>query len=170
MKYAVVVGALFLLAVALVAGGIPPTTQPAAEIVQWDQDRADRVAREKLSDLGFKVTRQDGTERAFTSELLDEKRAGTFACAVCKLPLYSSETKFNSGTGWPSFWQAIKPGYVIEKPDFSYGMVRTEVECARCLSHLGHVFDDGPEPTGRRHCINGVALTFVPAKDQNGSD
>ncbi len=108
------------------------------------------------------MTRNDGTERAFTSELLKEKRPGTFVCAVCKLPLYSSETKYDSGTGWPSFWKEIRQGHVIEKRDLSYGMVRIEVECARCNSHLGHVFDDGPEPTGRRHCINGVSLAFVP--------
>jgi len=148
-----------------------PATRPAeaaAGIERWSEEKADRVAREKLDDLGYRVTREDGTERAFTSELLDEKRDGVFACVVCELPLYPSEAKYDSGTGWPSFWKPVKTAHVATKPDRSLGMVRTEVECARCGSHLGHVFDDGPEPTGKRHCINGVTLAFEP--DQNGND
>ncbi|TIO20542.1 peptide-methionine (R)-S-oxide reductase MsrB, partial [Mesorhizobium sp.] len=104
------------------------------------------------------VLRKEGTEYPGTSPLLNEHRKGIFACAGCDLPLYSSETKFDSGTGWPSFWQEI-PNAVGMTVDRSLGMTRTEVHCRRCGGHLGHVFDDGPPPTGLRHCINGVALT-----------
>lgn len=118
--------------------------------------------RERLSDAAFDVLRKEGTERAFTSPLNDEKRAGDFTCAGCALPVFSSETKFDSGTGWPSFWAPIE-GNVRTKEDRSLFMVRTECHCRRCGGHLGHVFEDGPEPTGERWCINGVALNFVPA-------
>ncbi|WP_192178201.1 peptide-methionine (R)-S-oxide reductase MsrB [Mesorhizobium amorphae] len=115
-----------------------------------------------LSDAAYNVLRKEGTEYPGTSPLLNEHRKGVFACAGCDLPLYSSETKFDSGTGWPSFWQEI-PNAVGKTVDRSLGMTRTEVHCRRCGGHLGHVFDDGPPPTGLRHCINGVALTFKPA-------
>ncbi|CAN7236399.1 peptide-methionine (R)-S-oxide reductase MsrB [Mesorhizobium amorphae] len=115
-----------------------------------------------LSDAAYNVLRKEGTEYPGTSQLLNEHRKGVFACAGCDLPLYSSETKFDSGTGWPSFWQEL-PNAVGKTVDRSLGMTRTEVHCRRCGGHLGHVFDDGPPPTGLRHCINGVALTFKPA-------
>ena len=128
----------------------------------FEVTRSEAEWRAMLSDLEYKVMREEGTERAFTSPLNDEKRAGTFVCKGCDLPLYPSKTKFDSGTGWPSFWQAL-PDAVETKADRSFFMTRTECHCRRCGSHLGHIFDDGPQPTGKRHCINGVSLTFRPA-------
>jgi peptide-methionine (R)-S-oxide reductase len=118
--------------------------------------------RKQLSAAQYNVLREAGTERPFTSPLNKEKRKGTFACAGCDLPLFSSETKFDSGTGWPSFYQAL-PNAIVEKSDRTMMMVRTETLCRRCGGHLGHVFDDGPKPTGLRYCMNGLALTFKPA-------
>ena len=106
--------------------------------------------------------REEGTERAFTSPLNNEKRDGMFHCKGCDQALYASEHKYDSGTGWPSFWQA-QSGSIGTKVDRSFFMVRTECHCSRCGSHLGHIFDDGPQPTGKRHCINGVSLTFRAA-------
>ncbi len=117
--------------------------------------------RTKLTQAQFNVLRKHGTERPFTSPLNDEKRKGTFACAGCDLPLFSSDTKFDSGTGWPSFWQPIANA-IGTTEDRSLMMLRTEVHCSRCGGHQGHVFDDGPKPTGLRYCINGVSLSFKP--------
>lgn len=134
----------------------------AAMAAPFEITRSDAEWRAMLSDLEYRVMREEGTERAFTSPLNDEKRAGTFLCKGCDLPLYPSETKYDSGTGWPSFWKPLDNA-VETKPDRSLFMTRTEVHCRRCGSHLGHVFDDGPQPTGKRHCINGVSLSFQPA-------
>lgn len=116
----------------------------------------------RLSPAAYQTLRHEATERPFTSPLNKEKRKGIFACAGCALPLFASATKFDSGTGWPSFWKPL-PSAVGTKADFSIGAPRTEVHCKRCGGHLGHVFDDGPPPTGRRYCLNGVALAFIPA-------
>ena len=115
-----------------------------------------------LTSLEYRVMREEGTEPAFSSPLNDEKRAGMFHCKGCDLALYASEHKYDSGTGWPSFWQA-QANAIGTKPDRSLFMLRTECHCRRCGSHLGHIFDDGPRPTGKRHCINGVSLTFRAA-------
>ena len=115
----------------------------------------------ELTPEQFHVLREHGTERPGSSPLNYEKRTGTFSCAGCGTPLFASDTKFESGTGWPSFWQPL-PGAVATTTDRSYGMTRVEVHCAACGGHLGHVFPDGPEPTGQRYCMNGVALKFEP--------
>ncbi|MES2433614.1 MAG: peptide-methionine (R)-S-oxide reductase MsrB [Pseudomonadota bacterium] len=123
---------------------------------------SDAEWRAMLTPAQYEVLRQQGTERAFTSPLLDEHRKGTFACAGCDLALYSSDTKFDSGTGWPSFWQPLKGAVGTSKDTSGFG-TRTEVHCSRCGGHLGHVFNDGPQPTGLRYCMDGVALTFHAA-------
>jgi peptide-methionine (R)-S-oxide reductase len=127
----------------------------------FEVKRSDEEWKEQLTPTAYAVLRQHGTERAFTSPLNREKRPGTFACAGCGQELFSSSDKFESGSGWPSFVRPL-PGAVGKDTDDSHGMVRTEVHCARCGGHLGHVFDDGPRPTGERFCMNGVALDFRP--------
>jgi peptide-methionine (R)-S-oxide reductase len=123
--------------------------------------KTDAEWRSELSDLAYKVTRRAGTERPFTHDDFP-KAKGTFRCVCCGAPLFDAETKFDSGTGWPSFYAPIDETAVEEKEDRSLFMRRTEVLCARCDAHLGHVFPDGPRPTGLRYCMNGVALTFEP--------
>ena len=145
--------------VALAAAGVPLAARAAAEFAVT---RTDAEWKALLSPAAYDVLRHEGTERPFTSALLEEHRKGTFTCAGCQLDLFASDTKFDSGTGWPSFWQPLD-GAVGTLQDSSFGMVRTAVFCSRCGGHLGHVFDDGPKPTGLRYCMNGVALAFVPA-------
>lgn len=117
--------------------------------------------KKRLSTAAYRVLRQEDTETPFTSPLNKEKRKGTFVCAGCNQRLFASNTKYDSGTGWPSFWQPLAGG-VGTKTDYKIGLPRTEVHCARCGGHLGHVFNDGPKPTGKRYCMNGVAMKFVP--------
>jgi len=153
------VGAMGLGAVALMARGaqgvvaVDLTPQPTFKLTdaQW---------RQRLGAQRYAVLRQANTEAPFSSPLDHEHRAGIYRCAGCELPLYSSKTKFDSGTGWPSFWKPL-PNAVATGNDNSFMMVRTEVHCRRCGGHLGHVFDDGPPPTGLRYCMNGLALHFV---------
>jgi peptide-methionine (R)-S-oxide reductase len=133
-----------------------------AEAGAFAVTRTDAEWRAQLTPAQYQVLRHEGTEAPFTSPLLDEHRKGTFACAGCALPLFASDTKFESGTGWPSFWAPLD-GAVGTSRDTTFGMVRTAVFCSRCGGHLGHVFEDGPPPTGLRYCMNGVALAFAPA-------
>ncbi|MEO5607140.1 MAG: peptide-methionine (R)-S-oxide reductase MsrB [Polaromonas sp.] len=128
----------------------------------YEVTRSDAEWQKILTPVQYRVLRQAGTERPFSSPLDKEKQAGVFSCAGCALPLFSSSTKFDSGTGWPSFWQPIDKA-VVEETDTTLFMKRTEVLCRRCGGHLGHVFDDGPKPTGLRYCMNGVAMNFKAA-------
>ena len=135
---------------------IGPIESPRVEL-------SDREWQARLTPAQYQIARAKGTERPFCGTLLDNKMKGVYSCICCGLPLFSSDSKFNSGTGWPSFFQPIGVGNVVEESDASHGMVRSEVLCARCDCHLGHVFDDGPRPTGLRYCVNSESLKFTPS-------
>ena len=145
-----------------------PNTQPASTTWFDGKDSlpklllSDAEWRKRLAPEAYEVLRGHGTERPFTCGFLQNKEPGAYSCGGCGLLLFTTESKFDSGTGWPSYGQPANPNHIYEVEDNSYGMLRREVRCARCDGHLGHVFDDGPPPTGLRYCINGVALKFEP--------
>jgi len=165
----------YFLSSAITAGTLAAFAQPLAVASWWQNQspfrfdgvkkviKTDKEWKRILTNDQYNVTRQKGTERPFSSPLNENHNEGTFHCVACLLPLFSSEAKFDSGTGWPSFWQPIAKENVREDVDSSLSEVRTEVLCARCDSHIGHVFPDGPKPTGLRYCMNGVALKLVKA-------
>jgi len=150
------IGLVFLTVISIVTvSAVQENKVMTGKIVKTDEEW-----QKELSPEQFRVLRKAGTERAFTGEYWDHHEKGTYYCAACRLPLFSSETKFDSGTGWPSFYAPIEKTSVEEERDSSAGMIRTEVKCKRCGSHLGHVFEDGPKPTGLRYCMNSVSLKF----------
>ncbi|MDX1476825.1 MAG: peptide-methionine (R)-S-oxide reductase MsrB [Saprospiraceae bacterium] len=166
--------AIFLISIlfATIAGACQAQDRHASdEAAFFVNERGDTIQRifkspdewaSELDEFAYYVLREQGTERAFSGALWDNKEKGTYLCAACGLALFASETKFRSGTGWPSFYAPLDATHVDRERDVSHGMIRTEVHCNRCGGHLGHVFNDGPQPTGLRYCINSVSLKFEP--------
>lgn len=138
----------------------------ADKIITDKIKKTDEEWKKELSPEQFQVARKAGTEPAFTGKYWDTKDKGTYTCACCGQSLFASDTKFDSGTGWPSFWKPVSEGAVTEESDRSYGMVRTEARCSRCDAHLGHIFNDGPRPSGLRYCMNSASLNLKPGESQ----
>jgi peptide-methionine (R)-S-oxide reductase len=149
-----------LTSILVLLGAIAFAQQPSTNKKGFEVVKTDAEWKKQLSPEAYTVLRKKGTERAFTGAYHDNHETGTYHCAGCNNELFSSAHKFESGTGWPSFYKPIAKGKILDEEDNTYGMSRTEVVCAKCGGHLGHVFEDGPEPTGLRYCINSVSLTF----------
>lgn len=141
-----------------------PTSRTGYDVTRLSDDRVNALAADLTPEERHVILHQ-GTERPFCGVFLDNKKPGTYACRLCGLPLFASNAKFESGTGWPSFFRPFDPDHVKNLEDASHGMVRVEIRCARCDAHLGHVFDDGPPPTHQRYCLNSVSMQFVPEGD-----
>lgn len=163
LLYAVLVIMVGVLIVGTDTEAADPTERPGKERDMSDKvEKSNEEWRRELTEEQYRVTREGGTEPAFTGKYYRHKESGTYRCVCCDNVLFQSDTKYESGSGWPSFWQPADSQAVERETDLTFGMLRTEIKCSRCGAHLGHVFEDGPQPTGQRYCVNSAALKFDP--------